>query len=137
MLVAAAFGSRRLLVRATPGHTSGCLTFVLDDNSIAFTGDCLLIRGSGRTDFQQGSAAKLYDSVHTQIFTLPPSCLIYPAHDYKGHTCSSVAEEKALNPRLTKSLAEFQQIMDNLNLPRPKQIDIAVPANLVDGEQQA
>jgi sulfur dioxygenase len=87
-----AFGSRRLLVRATPGHTDTCLTYVLDDRSMAFTGDCLLIRGSGRTDFQQGNAAAMYRSIHEQIFSLPDDCLLYPAHDYRGLTVTSVAE---------------------------------------------
>jgi sulfur dioxygenase len=95
-----AFGGRRLLVRATPGHTNGCLTYVLDDRSMAFTGDCLLIRGSGRTDFQQGDAAVMYRSVHERIFSLPDDCLLYPAHDYRGLTVTSVAEERRFNPRL-------------------------------------
>ena len=80
------FGGRHLEVRATPGHTNGCLTYVLDDQKMAFTGDCLLIRGSGRTDFQQGDARALFRSVHEQILTLPPGCLLYPAHDYRGLT---------------------------------------------------
>ena len=95
-----AFGGRRLLVRATPGHTGGCLTYVLDDRSMAFTGDCLLIRGSGRTDFQEGDPAAMYRSVHEQIFALPADCLLYPAHDYRGLTVTSVAEERRFNPRL-------------------------------------
>src|SRR5436190_22717453 len=84
------FGSRHLRVRATPGHTNGCVTYVLDDDSMAFTGDCLLVRGSGRTDFQQGDPRSMYQSVHTQIFTLPQDCLLYPAHDYRGLTVTSV-----------------------------------------------
>ena len=91
------FGSMFLEVRATPGHTDGCLSYVCDD--MVFTGDAVLIRGCGRTDFQQGSADKLYESVHTQIFSLPDDTIIYPAHDYKGHRCSTVGEEKALNPQ--------------------------------------
>ncbi len=79
-----AFGGRALEVRATPGHTNGCLTFVLDDRTMAFTGDCLLIRGCGRTDFQEGDAGALYASVQGQIFSLPDACLIYPGHDYRG-----------------------------------------------------
>lgn len=132
------FGGRFLEVRETPGHTDGCLTFVLDDESRAFTGDCLLIRGAGRTDFQQGSAAALYRSVHSQIFTLPPSCLLYPAHDYRGLTVSSVAEERRYNPRLGGELSErdFAGYMANLGLPHPKKIDIAVPANLQCGRPQ-
>ena len=94
-----AFGARRLQVRATPGHTDGCLTYVLDDESRAFTGDALLIRGCGRTDFQQGSPARLYRSVHEQILSLPPQCLLYPGHDYRGLTVTSVEEERRYNPR--------------------------------------
>ncbi|XP_060679481.1 persulfide dioxygenase ETHE1, mitochondrial-like [Hemiscyllium ocellatum] len=129
------FGRFSLDVRATPGHTNGCVTYVLNDRSIAFTGDALLIRGCGRTDFQQGSSESLYRSVHSQIFTLPDQCLLYPAHDYTGQTVTTVAEEKRLNPRLSKSLSEFIAIMSNLNLPYPKQIDEALPANMVCGLQ--
>lgn len=127
-----AFGSRYLAVRATPGHTAGCLTFVLDAENRAFTGDCLLIRGCGRTDFQGGDAATLYRSVHTQIFTLPADCLLYPGHDYRGLTVTSVAEEKQFNPRLGGQLSQsdFAGFMANLGLAHPKQIDVAVPANL-------
>ncbi|MFB3077787.1 MAG: MBL fold metallo-hydrolase, partial [Lysobacterales bacterium] len=85
------FGKRYLEVRATPGHTAACMTYVLDDESRAFTGDALLIRGAGRTDFQQGDPGRLYRSVHCQIFTLPASCLLYPGHDYRGLTVTSVA----------------------------------------------
>jgi len=132
------FGGRHLVVRATPGHTSGCLTYVLDDRSMAFTGDCLLIRGCGRTDFQGGDAARLYRSVHEQVFSLPDSCLLYPAHDYRGLTVSSVAEERAFNPRLGGELSEadFSGYMANLGLPHPKQIDIAVPANMKCGRPE-
>lgn len=126
------FGARALEVRETPGHTSGCVTFVLDDHSMAFTGDALLIRGSGRTDFQEGDAETLYRSVHDAIFSLPPSCLLYPGHDYKGRTVTSVDEEVRLNPRLGggKTVAEFVEIMSKLQLAYPKKIDVAVPANL-------
>jgi sulfur dioxygenase len=129
------FGSRHLEVRATPGHTDGCLTFVLDDKSMAFTGDSLLIRGCGRTDFQQGSASLLYHSVREQILTLPATCLLYPAHDYRGITVTSVAEERSFNPRLGGDVneADFTGYMNNLGLPHPKLIDIAVPANLLCG----
>lgn len=129
------FGRYALEVRETPGHTDGCLTYVTEDRSMAFTGDALLVRGSGRTDFQQGDAHKLYRSVHEQIFSLPDACLLYPAHDYKGRTVTSVAEEKRLNPRLGggKTEEEFVKIMDALQLPRPKKIDVAVPANLLCG----
>jgi glyoxylase-like metal-dependent hydrolase (beta-lactamase superfamily II)/rhodanese-related sulfurtransferase len=127
-----AFGARHLEVRATPGHTSGCLTFVLDDHSLAFTGDSLLIRGCGRTDFQQGSAAQLYRSVQDRILSLPPATLLYPAHDYRGVTVTSVAEEKRFNPRLGGDVnaSDFTGYMNNLGLPHPRLMDIAVPANL-------
>ena len=113
------FGSRHLEVRATPGHTSGCLTYVLDDHSMAFTGDGLLIRGCGRTDFQQGSPERLYRSVQQQILSLPPTCLLYPGHDYKGLTVTSVAEEKRYNPRLGGDVnaEDFAGYMNNLGLP--------------------
>ncbi|HWI29098.1 MAG TPA: rhodanese-like domain-containing protein [Stellaceae bacterium] len=126
------FGRRYLTVRETPGHTGGCLTYVLDDERMAFTGDCLLVRGCGRTDFQSGDAQALYRSVHQQIFTLPEDCLLYPAHDYRGITATSVREERRLNPRLGGNLSEgdFVGYMHNLGLPHPKQMDIAVPANL-------
>uniref|UniRef100_A0A1B6FJV1 Persulfide dioxygenase ETHE1, mitochondrial n=1 Tax=Cuerna arida TaxID=1464854 RepID=A0A1B6FJV1_9HEMI len=130
------FGSHCLSVRSTPGHTNGCVTYVCENQGLVFTGDTLLIRGCGRTDFQEGDAATLYNSVHTQIFTLPDNFKIYPAHDYKGLTCSTVLEEKTYNPRLTKPKAEFIKLMNNLNLPYPKKIDIAVPANKVCGIQQ-
>lgn len=129
------FGRRSLQVRATPGHTHGCLSYVLDDESMAFTGDCLLIRGCGRTDFQEGDAHTLYRSVRSQIFSLPESCVLYPAHDYRGLTATSVAEERRYNPRLGGELSEddFVGFMDNLHLPHPKQIAVAVPANLACG----
>jgi sulfur dioxygenase len=127
-----AFGARQLGVRATPGHTDGCLSYVLDDETMAFTGDALLIRGCGRTDFQQGDPHRLYRSVRTELFSLPQDCLLYPAHDYRGLTVTSVREERAFNPRLGGEIGEddFVGFMANLNLPHPKQIDVAVPANL-------
>jgi len=126
------FGNRYLEVRATPGHTQGCVTYVLDDESMAFTGDCLLIRGSGRTDFQQGDPRAMYRSVRSQILSLPPACLLYPAHDYRGLTVTSVEEERRYNPRLGGDAAEgdFVGYMNNLGLPHPKLMDVAVPANL-------
>jgi sulfur dioxygenase len=126
------FGGRRLMVRATPGHTNSCLTYVLDDRSMAFTGDCLLIRGAGRTDFQEGNTAAMYRSIHEQIFTLPDDCLLYPAHDYRGLTVTSVAEERRFNPRIGGeiSLGDFTGYMKNLGLAHPKLMDVAVPANL-------
>jgi glyoxylase-like metal-dependent hydrolase (beta-lactamase superfamily II)/rhodanese-related sulfurtransferase len=130
------FGGRHLEVRATPGHTSGCLTYVLDDHLMAFTGDSLLIRGCGRTDFQQGSPTGLYRSVRGQILSLPEACLLYPAHDYRGITVTSVTEEKRFNPRLGGDVdeADFAGYMNHLGLPHPKLMDIAVPANLRCGE---
>lgn len=127
------FGRHHLKVLPTPGHTQGCVTYVCDEQAIAFTGDALLIRGCGRTDFQGGSAAVLYKSVHEKIFTLPRNYRLYPAHDYNGRTVTTVAEEKAFNPRLSKSLEQFVEIMNNLDLPYPKMIDKAVPANKVCG----
>jgi sulfur dioxygenase len=130
------FGKRSLEVRATPGHTDGCVTYVLDDESMAFTGDCVMIRGSGRTDFQQGDARALYRSVRARIFSLPDTCLLYPAHDYRGLTVTSVCEEKRYNPRLGGEIGEADYVgyMKNLDLPHPKKIDEAVPANLRCGE---
>jgi glyoxylase-like metal-dependent hydrolase (beta-lactamase superfamily II)/rhodanese-related sulfurtransferase len=126
------FGQRAVEVRATPGHTNGCVTFVLDDHAAAFTGDALLIRGAGRCDFQQGNAHTLYRSITQQIFSLPDACLVFPGHDYSGRTMSSVAEEKAHNPRIGGHADErdFVGFMENLNLPHPKQIEVALPANL-------
>jgi glyoxylase-like metal-dependent hydrolase (beta-lactamase superfamily II)/rhodanese-related sulfurtransferase len=131
-----AFGSRHLEVHATPGHTDGCMTLVLDDERLAFTGDTLLIRGAGRCDFQHGSAHALYCSIVQEIFTLPDACLLFPAHDYSGRTVSSVGEERSHNPRIGGGADErdFVGFMENLNLPHPKQIDIAVPANLRSGQ---
>jgi glyoxylase-like metal-dependent hydrolase (beta-lactamase superfamily II)/rhodanese-related sulfurtransferase len=130
------FGTRHLEVRATPGHTSGCLTYVLDDHRMAFTGDSLLIRGCGRTDFQQGSPTMLYRSVQGEILSLPEDCLLYPAHDYRGITVTSVAEERRFNPRLGGDVdeADFSGYMNHLGLPHPKLMDIAVPANLRCGQ---
>ena len=118
---------------ARRSHTNGCVSFVPDDGSMVFTGDALMIRGCGRTDFQQGSAATLFDSIHSQIFTLPETCIIYPGHDYRGLTATSVGEEKRHNPRLGRSILrdDFVGYMSNLGLPHPKQMDIAVPANLL------
>jgi sulfur dioxygenase len=132
------FGHRRLDAHATPGHTNGCMTYVLNDRSVAFTGDALFIRGCGRTDFQHGDARGLYRSVRAQIFTLPDACLIYPGHDYRGLTVSSVGEEKLYNPRLAESIGEddFVGYMTHLGLPHPKLMDIAVPANLKCGRPE-
>lgn len=113
----------------TPGHTDGHFSYV--SAARVFTGDALLIDGCGRTDFQNGDSAALYRSVTQKLFALDDETLVYPAHDYTGRHVSSIAQEKARNPRLGagKSLAEFQQIMANLDLPYPKFIDYAVPGN--------
>lgn len=125
------FGRHELEVRETPGHTNGCVSYASATARMVFTGDALLIRGCGRTDFQQGDAAELYRSVHSQLFSLPADTTVYPAHDYKGRTASSIAEEQRLNPRLGrgKSLADFVQIMNGLQLPYPRKIDASLPAN--------
>ncbi|KAB5521317.1 hypothetical protein DKX38_025636 [Salix brachista] len=133
-----------LMVRATPGHTLGCITYVTGDGSdqpqprMAFTGDALLIRGCGRTDFQVWVVVHCSftsQCIRRQIFTLPKDTLIYPAHDYKGFSVSTVEEEMLYNPRLTKNQETFKGIMENLNLAYPKMMDIAVPANMVCGLQ--
>lgn len=129
------FGDFSLFVKSTPGHTNGCVTYICDKESIAFTGDTLLIRGCGRTDFQEGDPNTLYDSVYREIFSLPGHYKLFPAHDYKGLPYTTVDEEKKYNPRLTKTREEFVNLMNNLNLPYPKKIDIAVPANRVCGIQ--
>lgn len=126
-------GSVQLEARATPGHTNGCMTYVWHDQRKAFTGDALLIRGCGRTDLQEGNPMHLYDSVHSQILSLPSDYSLYPAYDYKGMTVTTVAEELKYNPRLTKTKVEFVEIMRNLNMSYPKMIDKAVPANLICG----
>jgi glyoxylase-like metal-dependent hydrolase (beta-lactamase superfamily II)/rhodanese-related sulfurtransferase len=132
------FGEQSLEVRETPGHTEGCLTFVSADESMAFTGDCLLIRGAGRTDFQGGDVHGMWQSIRKQIFTLPDDCLVYPAHDYAGRTVSTVGEEKRFNPRIGGEAKEedFAGYMNNLGLPHPSKIEIAVPANLQCGRPE-
>ncbi|MFN9636016.1 MAG: rhodanese-like domain-containing protein [Synechococcaceae cyanobacterium] len=129
------FGSRHVQVRSTPGHTDGCITFVLDDQSMAFTGDALLVRGCGRCDFQQGNAHTLWSSITGQIFSLPDSCLLYPGHDYTGRTVTSVAEEKAFNARLGGAATErdFVGHMENMKLPHPHKIAEALPGNKRSG----
>jgi sulfur dioxygenase len=128
-------GATTLEVRATPGHTDGCLTLVAEGALVAFTGDALLIRGAGRTDFQQGSAAQLFRSIRERIFSLDDDTTLYPAHDYAGRTSTTVAEERAHNPRVGGAANErdFVGYMQNLHLPHPKKIDEAVPANLRSG----
>jgi len=126
------FGDYAVKILATPGHTAGCLSFVVGDDSRVFTGDCLLIRGAGRTDFQQGSAQTLYHSIKEKLFILPDNCEVYPGHDYSGRTMSMISEEKRFNARIggDATQRDFVGYMDNLNLPHPKKLDIAVPANM-------
>lgn len=112
----------------TPGHTSGSTSYLWRGNVL--TGDTLLIEGCGRTDFQSGDAGSLYDSVHERLFTLPDDTRVWPAHDYRGNTVSTIGHEKRSNPRLAgRDRASFVELMGNLQLPKPKMIDIAVPAN--------
>ncbi|MEA5503541.1 MBL fold metallo-hydrolase [Halotia wernerae UHCC 0503] len=121
-------GSITVETIATPGHTDSHMTYRVNDK--IFTGDALFIRGCGRTDFQSGDAGTLYDSVTQRLFTLPDETLVYPAHDYRGHTVSTIGEEKQWNPRFVgRSREEFIEFMGNLNLPDPKKIMEAVPAN--------
>lgn len=126
-------GTLSFRVLATPGHTDDSVSYLLSDR--VFTGDALLIRANGRTDFQNGDASQLYDSITRVLFALPDETFIYPAHDYKGRTVTSVWEEKRFNPRIAgKSREAFIQIMENLNLPKPKKLDLAVPANRACGK---
>ena len=112
----------------TPGHTNCSYSFFMKDR--VFTGDALLINGTGRTDFQNGNSHEAYDSLFKKILKLPEKTLVYPAHDYNGKTYSTIENEKNNNPRLqVKSAVEYAEIMDNLKLPNPKMMDIAVPAN--------
>ncbi len=111
----------------TPGHTEESLCFLYKET--IFTGDTLLIRGCGRTDFQGGSADDLYESVHSKIFTLPSETKIFPGHDYQGRLWSSVGEEKKHNPRLTQTKEQFKELMQNLGLSYPEKMNVAVPAN--------
>jgi len=120
----------------TPGHTDDSYSFLLPDR--VFTGDTLLIRGTGRTDFQNGDPAAQYDSLFGKLLTLPEETLVYPAHDYNGMTSSSIGEEKQYNPRLQiNSKQDYIDLMNGLELDNPKLMDIAVPANRVCGKQQA
>lgn len=130
------FGRYGLDVIETPGHTSGCLSYVTADRAAVFTGDALLIRACGRTDFQQGDARTLFRSVRDRLFSLPDETRVYPGHDYKGRTESTIGEEKRWNPRLglARSEDEFVSIMAELKLSYPKKIDAALPANLLCGE---
>jgi len=126
------FGKETLQAIHTPGHTAGSMSFLW--RAHVFTGDTLLIHGCGRTDFQSGSASDLYDSITKVLFALPDSTTVWPAHDYQGRTHSTIGAEKAGNPRVAgKSREQFIAIMNALNLPKPKRIDEAVPANLSSG----
>jgi glyoxylase-like metal-dependent hydrolase (beta-lactamase superfamily II)/rhodanese-related sulfurtransferase len=120
----------------TPGHTDDSYCFTLADR--VFTGDTLLIRGTGRTDFQNGSARAQYESIFNRLLKLPDDTLVYPAHDYKGDSVSTIAEERAHNPRLrVKSVEEYEALMAGLKLSNPKMMDVAVPANMRQGLHQA
>jgi glyoxylase-like metal-dependent hydrolase (beta-lactamase superfamily II)/rhodanese-related sulfurtransferase len=132
------FGDEALEVRATPGHTDGCLAFVTADHQRVFTGDALLVRGAGRTDFQQGDASRLFRSIREQLFSLPEACVVYPGHDYDGRTSSTIGEERAFNPRIGGAAREedFVGYMRNLGLPHPKQLAVALPANLRCGQPE-
>ena len=119
----------------TPGHTDDSYSYLLDGR--VFTGDTLLIRGTGRTDFQNGDPRAQYDSIFNKLLKLPNETLLYPAHDYKGDTVSTIGEEKLFNPRLkVKSIDEYVALMNNLKLPNPKMMDVAVPANMHVGLHQ-
>ncbi|MDH5545643.1 MAG: MBL fold metallo-hydrolase [Gammaproteobacteria bacterium] len=130
-------GDQKVVAMHTPGHTNGDISYLID--GAVFSGDALLIRACGRTDFQQGNSSTLYESIHAKLFNLPDETAVYPGHDYEGFTQSTIGEEKALNPRLGnhKPKADFMHIMDTMNLPKPKRIDVAVPGNLVCGLNDA
>lgn len=119
----------------TPGHTDDSYSYLMSDR--VFTGDTLLIRGTGRTDFQNGDPRAQYDSIFGKLLKLPDETLVYPAHDYKGDTVSTIGEERAFNPRLqVKSVQEYVELMNSLNLPNPKLMDVAVPTNMRVGLAQ-
>ncbi len=119
----------------TPGHTDDSYSFLMGDR--VFTGDTLLIRGTGRTDFQNGDPRAQYDSIFGRLMKLPDETMVFPAHDYKGDTVSTIGEERAFNPRLqVKSVDQYVDLMNNLNLPNPKMMDVAVPANMRVGMLQ-
>jgi glyoxylase-like metal-dependent hydrolase (beta-lactamase superfamily II)/rhodanese-related sulfurtransferase len=124
------FGRHTLTALATPGHTDACTSYTVEN--VVFTGDTLFIRGCGRTDFQQGDPSMLFRSITRKLYTLPDETLVYPGHDYNGKSVSTIGEEMQHNPRIpaTQTEADFTELMNSLNLPRPKHIDEAVPANL-------
>ncbi len=122
----------KLTALYTPGHTNDSYSYLMADR--VFTGDTLLIRGTGRTDFQSGSARAQYESLFNKLLKLPDDTLVYPAHDYKGDTVSTIGEEKRWNPRLqVKSADDYEKLMAGLNLPNPRMMDVAVPANVKIG----
>lgn len=128
-------GGVRLKSIYTPGHTDDSYCFLLENR--LFSGDTLFIRGTGRTDFQHGNAGDQYDSIWNKLLTLPDDTIVYPGHDYKGDTISTIGEEKRFNPRLqVSSKQEYIDLMNNLNLDNPKYMDVAVPANLKIGLSQ-
>ena len=126
------FGEFEIKVISTPGHTSGCLSFYI--NGYVFTGDSLFIRGCGRTDFQQGDATMLFESITERLYSLPDETIVCPGHDYNGRTMSTIGEEKAFNPRINLGREGFIEYMKNLNLPNPKLIMEAVPSNQSCGQ---
>jgi sulfur dioxygenase len=127
----------RIQVLHTPGHTPGCISLVIND--CVFTGDALLIDGCGRTDLPQGNAGQLYDSIHGKLLMLPSGTRVFPGHDYKGRAFSTIGREKASNSRLNSHITrdDFIELMARLDLPYPKLMDIAIPANLNGGRRQA
>ena len=129
-------GDQVIKVAYTPGHTDTDVSYLID--GAVFTGDALLIRGSGRTDFQSGDAGRAYDSITQRLFTLPDDTVVYPGHDYSGLTQSSIGEEEANNPRIGggRTREEYIAIMDAMDLPKPKRIEEAVPGNLECGLQE-
>lgn len=132
-------GNLKLTAIYTPGHTDDSYCLLLEDNGqkMVFTGDTLLIRGCGRTDFQNGDPSQLYNSLHNKLLTLPNETLVYPGHDYKGWTSSTISEERDHNPRLNLGDQDaFVRHMNHLNLPDPKYMDVSVPANLKCGKKK-
>jgi len=127
------FGNTTMTALATPGHTDGCTSYVLP--GAVFTGDAMFIRGNGRTDFQGGSAEKLFDSVRKKLFALPDDTIVYPGHDYNGRVSSTIGEEKHFNERLNLSISKetFVEMMERRKTPRPAKMDIALPANMRAG----
>lgn len=130
------FGAHSIRVLATPGHTDSCVSYIIGEK--VFTGDALLIRGTGRTDFQQGSSQRLYESITQKLFCLPPQTMVYPAHDYKGQDHSTIDEEMKHNPRVHSgiTLDQFVRTMSELKLSQPAKIHEALPANMACGQKR-